>query len=267
MMVHFVRRSHASANPTRARRRARWFALLAWLAVLAALVPLRSAPAADFSPDQRRAIEGIVRDYLTKNPEVMLDALEAAKEKLSKEAQDKAGAALVARKHDIFEDPASPIAGNPKGDVSLVEFFDYRCPYCKQVEPSLEALLGEDHQLRFVYKEMPVLGPSSMVAARAALAAHNQGKYDAFHRAMMGAKGQIDEATVFKVAGSVGLDADRLKRDMAAPEVDQAIKANIDLAEALDIRGTPGFVIGQEIVPGAVDLGTLKRLIAEARKK
>ncbi len=266
-MSFLARRSRTSADPILPRARARSCALALWLGLFVALLPLPTALAADFTPEQRQAIESIIRDYLTKNPEVMLEALEAAKDKLSKEAQDKAGAALVSRRHEILEDPATPVGGNPKGDVSLVEFFDYRCPYCKQVEPSLESLLGEDHQLRFVYKEMPVLGPASVVAAHAALAARNQGKYDAFHRAMMAAKGQIDEATVFKVAGSVGLDIDRLKRDMAAPEVEQTIKANLDLADALDIRGTPGFVIGEEIVPGAVDLGTLKQLIAQARKK
>jgi protein-disulfide isomerase len=114
---------------------------------------------------------------------------------------------------------------------------------------------------------MPVLGPVSVVAARVALAARNQGKYEAFHKAMMNTKGQIDEAAIYKVAGSVGLDMDRLKREMNSPEVQQAIKANLDLAEALEIRGTPGFIIGEEIVPGAVDLGTLKQLIADARKK
>jgi protein-disulfide isomerase len=244
-------------------------ALALWLGVLALvlLLPRLPATAADFTPDQRKAIEAIIHDYLVKNPEVMLDALEAAKEKLTKDAHDKAGAALTSRQHEILDDPASPVAGNPKGDVTLVEFFDYRCPYCKQVEPSLEALLGEDRQLRFVYKEMPVLGPVSVVAARVALAARNQGKYEAFHKAMMNTKGQIDEAAVYKVAGSVGLDMDRLKREMNSPEVQQAIKANLDLAEALEIRGTPGFIIGEEIVPGAVDLGTLKQLIADARKK
>ena len=263
-MNFFARRSPASANPN--LRRALGAPFL-WFCLAVVALPLRPAPAAEFSADQRKAIEAIVRDYLTKNPEVMLDALEAAKEKLAKDAHDKAGAALASRRREIFEDPASPVAGNPKGDVSLVEFFDYRCPYCKQVEPSLEALLGEDRQLRLVYKEMPVLGPVSTMAARAALAARNQGKYDAFHRAMMSTKGQIDEAAVFKVAGSVGLDIDRLKHDMAGPEVERAIKANLELADALDIRGTPGFVIGEEIVPGAVDLRTLKQLIAEARKK
>jgi protein-disulfide isomerase len=121
--------------------------------------------------------------------------------------------------------------------------------------------------MRFVYKEFPVLGPASVTAARAALAARKQGKYDAFHRAMMAMKGQINEATVFKVASSVGLDVARLKRDMTAPEIDRMLKANLDLADALDIHGTPGFVIGDEIVPGAVSLDDLKQLIATARHK
>ena len=151
--------------------------------------------------------------------------------------------------------------------MSLVEFFDYRCPYCKQVEPSLEALLGEDRQLRFVYKEFPVLGPESVTASRAALASRKQDKYDVFHRALMALKGQINDAAVFRTAESVGLDVDRLKRDMTGPEIARTIKANTDLAEALDIRGTPGFVVGDEIVPGAVDLAGLKELIATARKK
>jgi protein-disulfide isomerase len=168
---------------------------------------------------------------------------------------------------DLLHDPNSPVLGNPRGAVTVVEFFDYRCPYCKQVEPALEALLGEDRQLRFVYKEFPVLGADSVTASRAALAAKKQGKYDAFHRAMMTLKGQINEAAVFKTAESVGLDVERLKRDIASPEVARALKANTDLAEALDIRGTPAFVIGDEIVPGAIDLASLKQLIATARKK
>ena len=240
-------------------------ALLA--AAVIAAIPLRALPAADFSPDQRKAIEAIIRDYLTKNPDVLLDALQAAEDKMKGDAKDKVAQALSTRRREIFEDPDTPIAGNPNGDVSLVEFFDYRCPYCKQVEPSLEALLSEDRQLRLVYKEFPVLGPESVTASKAALAARKQGKYDAFHRALMVLKGQINDTAVFKTAESVGLDVDRLKRDMAAPEITRALKANTELADALDIRGTPGFVVGNEIVPGAIDLASLKQLIATARKK
>jgi protein-disulfide isomerase len=258
------RRSRRSAS-LRARA---WLhvAALGFCALLA-LVPPGAARAADFTPEQRKAIETIIHDYLTKNPDVLLDALQAAEDKIKGDARDKAAQALSTRRREIFEDPEAPIAGNPKGDVSLVEFFDYRCPYCKQVEQALEALLAEDRQLRLVYKEMPVLGADSVTASRAALAAKKQGKYDALHRALMLLKGQMNEAAVLKTAESVGVDVERLKRDMASPEIDRALKANTELAEALDIRGTPGFVIGNEIVPGAIDLATLKQMIANARRK
>ena len=243
-----------------------WTAAL-WLGALIILLPVRAAPAAEFTPEQKKAIEAIIRDYLSNNPEVLLDALQAAEDKLKSESKDKAAQALSARRRELLEDPESPVGGNPKGDVSLVEFFDYRCPYCKQVEPALEALLGEDRQLRFVYKEFPVLGAESVTASKAALAARKQGKYDALHRALMALKGQINETAVLKTAESVGVDVERLKRDMAAPEIARALKANTELADALEIRGTPGFVIGNDIVPGAIDLASLKELIATARKK
>jgi protein-disulfide isomerase len=266
-MLCCTRRPAASAERAPPRRRPDlWILGLCFGAVLA-LLPSGPAGAAEFTPEQRQAIEAIIRDYLTKNPEMMLDVLQAAEDKMKGEAHDKASATLSTRRREVFEDPDAPIAGNPRGDASLVEFFDYRCPYCKQVESALEALLSEDRQLRFVYKEFPVLGPESVSAARAALAARKQDKYDAMHRALMGFKGEMDEAALFKVASSVGLDVARLKRDMAAPDIDRMLKANLSLATALDIRGTPGFVIGDEIVPGAISLGDLKQLIEKARSR
>ena len=232
-----------------------------------ALVPLRPASAAEFAPEQRREIESVIHDYLLRHPDVLLEALRAAEEKLKSEAGDQAKQALVARRSEIFDDPATPVGGNPKGEVTLVEFFDYRCPYCKQVQPRLQELLAGDHELRIAYKEFPILGPVSVTAARAALAAHRQGKYEAFHNAIMAALGQMTEDTVYQVAKTVGLDVDRLKRDMAAPEIEAALKANQALADALDIRGTPGFVIGDQIVPGAIELASLKELVAGARSK
>ena len=234
-------------------------------ALLAVAMP-RSVAGADISPEQRKAIEGIIHDYLMENPDVLIEALRAAEAKADRDADTKAALVLKDRRSEVFDDPATPVGGNPQGDVTIVEFFDYRCPYCKQVQPTLQTLLDQDHRLRFVYKEMPVLGPSSVLAAHAALAAQRQDKYEAFHTAMMAAKGQISEDVVYKVAGSVGLDLDRLKRDMAAPEIEGALKANLALATALDIRGTPGFIIGEHIVPGAIDLDALKNLIEEVRK-
>jgi len=154
-----------------------------------------------------------------------------------------------------------------QGDVALVEFFDYRCPYCKQVHPAIQKLLDQDRKLRFVYKEFPVLGEPSDLAAHAALAARLQGKYGPFHAALMAIKGPITEEVVYRVAGSTGLDVERLKRDMADPEIDRALSANKALANALDIRGTPGFIIGDHIVRGAIDLDDLKEMVADARKQ
>jgi protein-disulfide isomerase len=248
-------------------RRPRIWTIGLWLGAVLALLPAGPIVAAEFTADQRQAIEAIIKDYLKKNPEALIDALQAAEDKVKGEAHDKAAAALVARRHEVFDDPEAPIAGNPQGNASVVEFFDYRCPYCKQVEPSLDALLTADRQLRFVYKEFPVLGPESVSAAKAALASRKQDKYDAMHHALMALKGQIDDAAIFRVAGSVGLDVERLKHDMAAPDIDRMLKANINLASALDIKGTPGFVIGDEIVPGAISLEALKQLIDTARKK
>jgi protein-disulfide isomerase len=247
--------------------RFRWPAAAALLLTLLVFAPLPAAAADSFTSEQRKELEGIVHDYLLAHPDIMLEVLQAAESRIKSDSHDKAAKALTEHKNELLADPNSPVAGNPQGDVTVVEFFDYRCPYCKQVEPAIEALLGEDRKLRFVYKEFPVLGPDSLMAARAALAARKQGKYDPFHKEMMALKGQINEAAIYKVASSVGLDADRLKRDMASPEIGRMLKDNMGLAEALQIHGTPGFVIGSEIVPGAIDLGTLKEMIADARQQ
>ncbi len=245
--------------------RAPLMALVLACAFLAGAPP-RSIAAEEITPAQRQAIEAIIHDYLMQNPDVLIEALRAAEDKANRDADVKAAQVLRDRRREVFDDPATPVGGNPQGDVTIVEFFDYRCPYCKQVQPSLQTLLDQDRKLRFIYKEMPVLGAPSVVAAHAALAARLQGKYEAFHTTMMATKGQITNDVVYQVAASVGLDVDRLKRDMAAPEIDQAVKANLALATALDIHGTPGFIIGDHIVPGAIDLDALKNLIAEVRK-
>jgi protein-disulfide isomerase len=241
------------------------FALLSFVAVIGLRPPL--AAASDFTPDQKKQIEAIVHDYLKAHPEMLIDAIQAADDKLKADEKDKAAQALAAHRQEVFSDPQSPVDGNPSGNVTLVEFFDYRCPYCKQVEPSLEKLVADDHQLRFVFKEFPVLGPDSETAARVALAARKQGKYDAFHRAMMGTGGHIDETVIYKVAASVGLDVDKLKQDMKSPDIDQQLKANLDLGKTLNLDGTPSFIIGDTIIPGAISANDLKQLIADARGK
>lgn len=148
-----------------------------------------------------------------------------------------------------------------------MEFFDYNCPYCRQVAPYMTKAETSDPKLRIVYKEFPILGANSTFAAKAALAAHRQGKYAAFHRALMEAKGTLTENGVLEVAGRIGLDIVRLKADMADPKIQAAIDRNLALARALNINGTPGFVVGEQIAPGALDLATMERLISEARGK
>jgi protein-disulfide isomerase len=226
-----------------------------------------SAEAADPNPPQRQQIESIIHDYLMQHPDVLVAALRQAEDRMHQDDDAKASQAVTQHRKEVFDDPATPVAGNPEGDVTIVEFFDYRCPYCKQVEPSIESMLKQDPKLRLVYKEFPILGPVSVTAAHAALAAKAQGKYDAFHAAMMTARGNITDDTVYQVASSVGLDVAKLKRDMASPEVAQTIKTDMKLADALDIHGTPAFIIGDKVVPGALDLDALKTMVADARKE
>jgi protein-disulfide isomerase len=241
-------------------------AMMLWLPAHAQTAP-QSTPPRSFSPAQVEEIEGLIRAYLLRNPELILEAVENLEQKRREDAQRSAKSAIAERRDEILNDVEAPVAGNPNGDVTIVEFFDYRCPYCKQVGPTIAQLLKEDSKLRFVYKELPILGPDSVVAARAALAARNQGKYFPLHDALMRTRGTLDEATVLKLAGDAGLDTKRLKTDMSAPEIDKILDRNMKLAHMLAITGTPGFVVGDTIVPGAVDLATLRSLVSDARKK
>jgi protein-disulfide isomerase len=165
----------------------------------------------------------------------------------------------------VFNDPEVPVLGNRRGDVTLVEFFDYQCGYCKAVHADVRRLIDSDTNIRLVYKEFPILGPASITASRAALAAQRQGKYDALHVALMENRGQLDDDKIYRIAASAGLDLDRLKKDMQAPEISEALQKNLRLASELNIRGTPAFVVGDQIVPGAVGLDKLKELIASGR--
>jgi len=247
----------------------RTFLPLALAILLAGAVPLASGHAADtMKPADRAAIEQVIHDYLLKHPEVVIEALKAGQEAEKAREAAEAKAEIAKRRDELLNDPASPVGGNPKGDVTIVEFFDYRCPYCKQMEPGLEALLKEDPNLRVVYKEFPILGPDSLVASRAALAAVRQGndKYLRFHTALMNTKGQINEAVILKLAEDAGLDVAKIKTDMNSPEIDALIKKNYELADGLDIKGTPALIIGDTMTPGAADVATLRKLVADARK-
>jgi len=237
------------------------FASLGVGQAIAQPAPPMSSKTAELDPFEQR-----VREYLLKNPEVIMEALQILQQRQRAAEAENFKRAIAERSDEILNDPAAPVGGNPAGDVTLVEFFDYNCPYCRRVAPTVTELEEADPDLRIVYKEYPILGPGSQFAARAALAARKQGKYIPFHNALMQATGQVTEATVMKVAREVGLDTGQLRADMQDSAIDEAIARNLQLADALGIDGTPSFVIGDRLVPGAVELSTLQRLVARARR-
>ncbi len=212
-------------------------------------------------------VEKIVREYLLKNPEVIFEAVDRHRAKQRQQQAQRDRAALRQHRQKLLADPDSFVGGNPGGDVTLVEFFDYRCGYCKRFAPTLFSITKQDPKLRVVFKEFPVLGPDSFRAAQAALAARNQGYYLAFHQALMGARGTLTDDAIMTMARSMGLDTDRLKKDMETPKVLNVLGNNRRLAEALRIDGTPTLIVGDEIVRGAIPLEQLAAMIAKARGK
>jgi protein-disulfide isomerase len=260
--------SMASERNLFAALRLSWYVIVGLLFTsLAGAASAQQSPAQPaLTQEQTQAIQQLIHDYLLNNPGVVFQALKNQQEEMEREKQATAQDTIVSRQQDLVADPTSPTGGNPHGDVTVVEFFDYRCPYCKAVEPSLEALLKDDAKLRIVYKEFPILGPASVYAAQVALAAQKQGKYKEFHNAMMATKGNIDEVSVLGVARLAGLDLDQVKADVNAPEIAAIIRRNYELAQALNIGGTPGFVIGSEVADGAADTAALKRMVATARQ-
>jgi protein-disulfide isomerase len=209
-------------------------------------------------------VEAIVRELLMREPEIVYEALQELQRRETAAEAERRKVALLARKDDLFHNAASPVGGNPAGDVTLVEFFDYRCGYCRRVVGSLRALVDEDQDLRVVFKEFPILGEDSVRAARAALAAERQGLYMPLHFALMAAD-DLSMDGIMLVAAGVGLDTEQLAADMASPEIQAEINATYALARELGIEGTPAFVVDDELIPGAVSQERLASLIDEAR--
>jgi protein-disulfide isomerase len=243
-----------------------FFRCLAVTVLLAGSLAAPTRAAEPLTPEQKQAVEGIVHDYLLTHPEFLIEVAHAAQQKIKQDKADDARQAIATYRKQLFADATSPVGGNPDGDVTIVEFFDYRCPYCKQVEPALEALLKEDAKIRIIYKEFPVLGAESVYASRMALAAAKQDKYLAFHKAMMATKGQITDKVILQVAATAGVDIGKAKADMIGSAIKDVIQRNYSLAEALDINGTPAFIVGDVLVPGATDMDGLRKLVADARK-
>lgn len=239
-------------------------ALIAASAFLASAAAM-PAHAQSFDQEQTGDIEQIVREYLMQNPEVIVDALREYERRQQAEQENQRKRALAGLDSFIDSIPPEDIVGNPDGDVTIVEFFDYRCGFChKMMEPILAAI-EQDSDLRLVLVEFPILSQASRYAAQAALASREQGLYPEFHFALMEQRGQLNEERVMQIAQSVGLDVDQLRRDMQSPAVGETLNANFALAQRLGVTGTPAFVVGDNFVPGAITLERLQGLVKEAR--
>lgn len=241
--------------------------LLTTFAAAQTPVPQAPAPATlaaqPLSADQRQEIEGIIKSYLVTHPEVLQEAMEALDKKQKQADADKARATIAKDNATIFDSPHQVVLGNPNGNETVVEFFDYNCAFCKRAMPDMFSLLKTYPNLKFVLKEFPVLGPGSVEAAHVAVAARMQDptgkKYVEFHQKLLGGRGPADKARALAVAKEVGFDMTRLEKDMNSDEVKTTIDENMKLADALGVSGTPSYVVGDEVVVGAVGLDELQK--------
>lgn len=248
--------------------------------MLLAVIALGAMPASagELSEAQKAEVKGLIeqyvqenpefiRDYLLKNPEILLEVSNLLRARQAEQERVARAEALSANRDRIERHPITPVSGNPDGDVTVVEFFDYNCPWCKKSLSELVELEKEDPNLRFVWKEFPVLSAVSVYAARAAMAADRQGKYMEFHLAAMGGGRVASEEQVLKIAEKVGLDMDRLAADMKDPAITEYLQETMQLAETLGISGTPSFVIGDHIAGGYISKEEMRKLIDQARRK
>ena len=226
-----------------------------------ALLPM-AVQAADL--DEARVKE-LVYEAIRENPQIIMEAVEIL-QRQDAEAQAQAQATVLRDQRQLLEqDPNAPVLGNPDGDVTVIEFFDYNCPYCRRAMPEVQALLEADPNVRLVYREWPILGDGSVFATKAALASRLQVKYEAFHWALMGMNGRAEEASVLRIAQEVGLDIERLQTDMERPEIEEHIATSMRLTQSLGFSGTPSFVIGDNLVPGFVESDKLTELVDNVR--
>ncbi len=237
---------------------------------------LTGASASTFSNTQTKDIESIIHSYLTSNPEVLVEASQAYKNKQMQDMKHKATSFISTHKSSFFSDNKAPVAGNPKGNVTLVEFFDYQCGHCKEVSKTVHQLMSKDKNLRVVFKQLPIFKGSSVTAAKAALAANKQGKFVAFHEALMSEKKPLTTKSIMGIAASSGLNVKQLKKDMTNTEITQQIDANMQLAQAflqttIGYVFTPIFVVSNQsgskfqFIPGGLDYAGLNKVINEMR--
>lgn len=235
--------------------------------MLATFLSAPGAMAAEaLTPEQKSEVEKLVGSYLREHPEAVIEAIQVwqLKQKLAEQAQREQ---TIAELREEIKGTGSPTWGKADGKTVIVEFSDYNCPYCKKVFPGVKELVEEDGDIRIVMKELPVLGPNSEYAAKAALAAKLQGKYQEFHFGMMEAGSRPSPQTVDELAKRIGMDMERMKKDMQAPQVKSELEANQLWAERLGINGTPAFVIGEQVIPGAIDKQSMQRIVELTRRE
>ena len=203
----------------------------------------------------------VALEAILENPEIIMQAVAI----LQQREKERAASGANTVRLELESDPNAPNLGNPEGDVTVVEFFDYNCPYCRSAGQTVQALLAADKNIRVIYREWPILGDDSVIAARAALAAREQGKYEAFHWALMNGEGRVTEALIFKVARDLGMDVAQLEADMVSPAVEAHIALSNALAQQLGFTGTPAFIVGDKTAPGMLSLDEITTLVAEAR--
>jgi protein-disulfide isomerase len=230
-------------------------------------IGLAIAPFASIAQDLTdERIKELALQAIRENPQIIMEAVQILEAEQAA-AQSQAQAEVLNNERQLLErDSNAPVLGNPDGDVTVVEFFDYNCPYCKRAMAEVQGLLDGDDNVRLVYREWPILGDGSVFAAKAALASREQGKYEEFHWALMGMQGRAEEASVMRIAEEVGLDVERLREDMEAPEIQEHIATSMRLTQALGFSGTPSFVIGDNLVPGFVEVDQLRALVEETRE-
>jgi protein-disulfide isomerase len=233
----------------------------------AAAAPTPSLAA--MSPERRQEIEAVIKEYLTNNPEILMEMQNALEAKMDKIQAERTAAILKNNSGEIFHPQFSGVVGNPKGEVPVVEFFDYNCGYCRRALSDVTKLVDKEKQVRLILKEFPILSKGSEEASRVALAVKMQGKYWEFYRAMLESQGQANEASALRMAEKVGVDVARLKKDMASPEVKKEIDDTRALAQKLGIQGTPHFMIGDRVIPGAPEnlLERMSKLVADVRQE
>jgi protein-disulfide isomerase len=239
------------------------------LLALALLAAPQAASAGSFSDGQRGEIETIIKNYLISHPEVLEDAMSELNKRQAAAEDAKHEAGVAQNSEAIFNSPRGVMLGNKDGDVTFVEFFDYNCGYCKRAMADMLDLMKSDSKLKVVLKEFPVLGQGSVEAAQVAVAVRMQDasgkKYLDFHQKLLGGRGAADKARALAAAKEAGLDVARIEKDLASPEVRATIDENFKLAEAMGMNGTPSYVVGKQVVVGAIGVDGLKEKIGLAR--